>query len=73
MFACLISSSSTSRRQKGYFCRAIGFQGKVVFADVSLFDFVVRLLREFFDMWESHFCARVCWVMAIRLAGLGSC
>ena len=37
------------------------------------FGFVVRMVLEIFDMWESHSWACTCRVIAICCAGLGSC
>ena len=40
---------------------------------VFCFNLVFKIVLEIFDMCESHYCACMCRVMAIRCDGLGSC
>ena len=51
----------------------MGLRGKIVIANVCVFDFVVSILREFLEMCDSHSCDCVCRAMAMCLAGFGTC
>ncbi len=50
-----------------------GLHVSVMGACVFLFCLVVRILRECFEMCESHSCACVCRDMAMCLTGLSIC
>ena len=45
-----------------------------MFYDVGLvYVFLVRILLEILEMYESHYCAWICSAISIFCAGFGSC